>query len=209
MSFSSISRTQRLFFVLLVIAVVVMAVFLIRLRERAHDKLAATVDKTPLTMDSEAPQETIELLVAHDIDDSLVEVERRYPMPKDESERARVLVQKLLEEYAAPHSPHPIADAVGLKGIYLVPISQQRGGIADTGQMAVVDLTAAFAQAQPSGIEPETLTLLSIIATLHANIPSVTQVRFLIDGQQRKTLAGHADLTRAYLASDPQMAVER
>jgi len=27
----------------------------------------------------------------------------------------------------------------------------------------------------------------------------VTEVRFLVDGQQRPTLAGHADLTRTYL----------
>lgn len=195
------SRAQRLLFLLLAAAVVALAVFLVHLRQRAYDKLAATADKAPLSTDVEAPPETVQLLVAHDIDDSLVEVERRYPMPPDESERARVLVKKLLEEYAAPGSPHPIANAAGLKEIYLMPLPKQ------AGQMAVVDLTAAFAQAQPSGIEPETLTLLSIIATLHANIPDIAQVRFLVDGQQRETLAGHADLTRAYLTSGSQMAV--
>ena len=30
--------------------------------------------------------------------------------------------------------------------------------------------------------------------------PKSAQVRFLVDGQQRDTLAGHADLTRVYLA---------
>lgn len=68
--------------------------------------------------------------------------------------------------------------------------------------MAVVDLSGSFVEAHPSGIEPETLTLLSIIETLHENFPQITQVRFLVDGQQKETLAGHADLTRAYLASD-------
>jgi hypothetical protein len=28
----------------------------------------------------------------------------------------------------------------------------------------------------------------------------VRQVRFLVDGQPKETLAGHADLTRSYLA---------
>jgi hypothetical protein len=70
------------------------------------------------------------------------------------------------------------------------------------GTLAVVDFSAAFAASQPSGIEPETLTLLSIIGTLHANIPAITQVRFLIDGRPAQTLAGHADLTRTYLATD-------
>ena len=63
-------------------------------------------------------------------------------------------------------------------------------------------VSTSFVDAHPSGIEPETLTLLSIIGTLHANFPQISQVRFLVDGQQRDTLAGHADLTHIYLASD-------
>jgi hypothetical protein len=54
----------------------------------------------------------------------------------------------------------------------------------------------------PSGIETETLTVLSLCGTLHANLPRVTQVRFLVDGKPGATLAGHADLTRTYLATD-------
>jgi hypothetical protein len=30
----------------------------------------------------------------------------------------------------------------------------------------------------------------------------VTEVRFLVDGRSRPTLAGHADLTRTYLAAE-------
>jgi len=68
--------------------------------------------------------------------------------------------------------------------------------------LAVVNLSGSFAANHPSGIETEMLTVLSICGTLHANLPRVTQVRFLVDGQQRATLAGHADLTRTYLAGD-------
>jgi pyocin large subunit-like protein len=67
-----------------------------------------------------------------------------------------------------------------------------------------VDLNGALAAAQPSGIEPETLTVLSMMATLHANLPDVTEVHFLVDGQPRETLAGHADLTRTYLAAEAE-----
>jgi hypothetical protein len=69
-------------------------------------------------------------------------------------------------------------------------------------QLAVVNLTGSFAASHPSGIETETLTVLSICGTLRANLPSVTQVRFLVDGHERATLAGHADLTRTYLTAD-------
>ena len=69
-------------------------------------------------------------------------------------------------------------------------------------ELAVVNLTPAFAANHPSGIETETLTLLSICATLHANLPRVAEVRFLVDGQPRATLAGHADLTSTYLTAE-------
>jgi hypothetical protein len=65
-----------------------------------------------------------------------------------------------------------------------------------------VNLTGAFASSHPSGLEAESLTILSICATLHANFPNVSQVRFLVDGQPRATLAGHADLTRTYLTAE-------
>jgi hypothetical protein len=157
---------------------------------------------------SDAPTEKIVLLVANDVDGSLIPVERSFPMPKDVNARARVLIQKLLEEYAAPKSPHPIANASGVDEVFLMPV-QPKNANANSGQMAVVNLNAAFVEAQPSGIEPETLTLLSIIATLHANLPQIAEVRFLVDGRQKDTLAGHADLTRVYLASDTQTAVRQ
>ncbi len=69
-------------------------------------------------------------------------------------------------------------------------------------ELAVVNLAGTFTATHPSGIETETLTVLSICGTLHANLPRVTEVRFLVDGKERATLAGHADLTRTYLAAE-------
>ena len=66
------------------------------------------------------------------------------------------------------------------------------------GQLAVINLHGTFADHHPSGIEAETLTIDSIIGTLYANFPRIEQVRFLVDGQPRDTLAGHADLLRTY-----------
>jgi Sporulation and spore germination len=201
-----IPRSQRFLFWAMLLSAVIMAVVLLRLRERAHDRMMAAADNLPLTVLTDAPTEKITLLVANDTDGSLIPVERTFPMPKDTNARARVLIQKLLEEYAAPKSPHPIANASGVDEVFLMPVAQQKNS---AGQMAVVNLNAAFVSAQPSGIEPETLTLLSIIATLHANLPQITEVKFLVDGRQKDTLAGHADLTRVYLASDTQTAVRQ
>jgi hypothetical protein len=70
------------------------------------------------------------------------------------------------------------------------------------GELAVIDLHSTFVNQHPSGVEVESLTLRSILGTLHANLPQIEQVRFLVDGQARETLAGHADLLRTYPAVD-------
>jgi hypothetical protein len=72
-----------------------------------------------------------------------------------------------------------------------------------------VDLAGAFVDAHPSGILTESLTVESICGTLRANLPQVTEVRFLVDGQPRATLAGHADLTRTYLTTDSVVPGQR
>jgi hypothetical protein len=66
------------------------------------------------------------------------------------------------------------------------------------GKLAVINLHGSFADQHPSGIEPETLTIDSILQTLAANFPQIEQVRFLVDGEPRETLNGHADLMRTY-----------
>ena len=66
----------------------------------------------------------------------------------------------------------------------------------------MIDLRGTFVNQHPSGVEVESLTLLSILGTLHANLAEIEQVRFLVDGQARETLAGHADLLRTYPARD-------
>ncbi len=138
-----IPRFQRFLFGAMLLAAVVMAIVLIRMRERAHDRLMMAVDSQPLSAPSAAPVEKITLLVANDLDGSLIPVERSFPMPKDPNARARVLMQKLLEEYAAPKSTHPIANASGVEEVFLMPLPQQKGANS-AGEMAVVNLSAAF-----------------------------------------------------------------
>ena len=201
-----IPRYQRVLFWTLLGIAVIMAVVLIRLRERAQDRLLAAADSVPISTAARSPGEgeKVTLMIANDADGSLVPVERTVALPKEENARARVLLSKLLSEYADAKSSHPILAGPGVEEVFLMPLpaTEQATGSAGQGQMAVVNLTRSFTENHPSGIEPETLTLLSIIGTLHANLPQIGQVRFLVDGQPRETLAGHADLSRVYLAGN-------
>jgi hypothetical protein len=86
--------------------------------------------------------------------------------------------------------------------VFLLPAPREIQANDPGALLAVVNLSGNFAASHPSGLQTETLTLESMCATLRANLPRVAEVRFLVDGQQRATLAGHADLTRTYLTSN-------
>jgi hypothetical protein len=198
-----IPRYQRVLFWALLLASVVMAVVLIRLREQAADRIAShryESESAPLPEAAAAPEESITLLEANDLDGAIAPVTRNLALPTETGARARVLLRQLLADYAAPGSKHPLAAGPGVEEVFFMPAPN--AGKGDAGQTAIVNFTRAFAENHPSGIEAETLTLLSIIGTLHENLPNVEQVRFLVDGQPKDTLAGHADLTRAYLAGE-------
>lgn len=198
-----ISKFQKYLFFAMLLACVAMAAFLIRLRNHAQDRLAAQVSSAPAEIETRtsAPQ-TVALFVPNDLDDSLTTVEKSLSLPADRNAKARVILESLIEAYRAPDSTHPMNVASGINDVYFLAVPQGKGATSSADEMAVVDLSGALTQAQPSGIEPETLTLLSMLATLHANLPAVTQVHFLVDGQPRETLAGHADLTRTYMAAE-------
>jgi hypothetical protein len=212
-----IPRYQKVVFVVLLIVSIAMATILVRLRERAHERLLQGQDTAPTTAPVVVPEEQATLVVANDSDGTLTPQQRSLPLPKDSQARARALLDKLLEVYAAPGAQHPVPGVPrAVAQVFLLPIREaqaretqaretQKTRSAATsagGEVAVVNLAQAFADGHPSGIQTESLTVDSICATLHANLPQIREVRFLVDGERRATLAGHADLTRTYLSSD-------
>jgi hypothetical protein len=230
-----IPRYQKGLFIVLVAASIAMGVTLWQLLERRHQRLLIGQDSAPTQAPEVAPAEQATILVANDADGTLLAQEQNLPLPQESGARARAVLGKLLDLYAAPDATHPVAGGAGsIAQVFLLPAQNLDGGtsasaaaqgkavttiVADSGaqsgagsapkdpsqtgpQLAVVNLTGAFVASHPSGIETETLTVMSICGTLHANLPQVTQVRFLVDGQPRATLAGHADLTRMFLTAD-------
>jgi hypothetical protein len=211
-----IPRHQKFLSALLLLASLVMGVVLWQLRERAHQRLIAGQDSAPTSAPEVAAPVDATLMVANDADGSLAPQLHSLPLPADPGSRARAVLGKLLDIYAAPDSTHPISGGGGsVLQVFLLPAPALGGSASATTsvaalqnqpqtgpQLAVVNLTGNFAANHPSGISTEMLTVLSICGTLHASLPRVAQVRFLVDGKERDTLAGHADLTRAYLVGD-------
>jgi hypothetical protein len=227
-----IPRYQTVLFAVLLIASLVMGAVLWQLRDRAHKRMMADQDPSPSSAPAVAPNEQATLFVANDADNALSQQSYALPLPDGDNARARAILGRLLDLYAAPNAPHPVQGGSGsVSEVFFIPAPAQPGSVpangsdllASTGnllhpnapqsqpaqtadsqtgpQIAIVNLTGSFASAHPSGLETETLTLLSICATLHANLPRITEVRFLVDGAEKATLAGHADLTRTYMAA--------
>jgi hypothetical protein len=195
-----IPRYQKILLAILLIASLGMSFKLWQLRESAHKRLLAGEATAPTAAPVVAPAEQATLVAANDMDHSLVPQVHSLPLPSDPGARARAVLGKLLDLYAAPEATHPVpGGAPSVAQVFLMPVPGDKN---KGDQLAVVNLTGTFAASHPSGLETESLTVLSICATLRANLPSITEVRFLIDGQQRPTLAGHADLTRTYLTED-------
>jgi len=199
-----IPRHQTVLFVILLLASVIMGAVLWNQLRGAHERLLRGQDSAPTQAPLVAPAEQATLMVANDADNSVEPRILTLPLPQNPEARARAVLGKLLDLYAAPDAAHPVpGGANSIAQVFLVPIAEGSGKASPTSpQLAVVNLTGAFAAGHPSGLETETLTILSICATLNANLPRVTEVRFLVDGQTRAKLAGHADLTRTYLAAE-------
>ena len=204
-----IPRYQTILFSILLVASLAMGVVLWQLRERAHQRMMAGQDSAPTHAPVVAPAEQATLVVAIDADNTLLEQVRSLPLPADPGARARAVLGKLLELYATPDSPHLAPGGPNsVAQVFLLPAEGDKDPKNPDAQLAVVNLTGSFAASHPSGLETESLTVLSICGTLHANLPRVTQVRFLVDGVQHQTLAGHADLTRTYLAASATPTAE-
>ncbi len=136
------------------------------------------------------PTETVTLAVAYD-DAGLIHLQSaQIPLPSSRQQRAEELLRALLNIYSDRTSPHPLPTGADVRAVYLV----------DPG-LAVIDINSAFANGHRSGILPEELTVVSLAQTLAANLPGILRIKILVDGQQRDTLAGHADLSGFYDAA--------
>jgi Sporulation and spore germination len=196
-----IPRYQRILFWSLTAGIILMAAFLLHGCQQAHKRLAALNDATPIAAPTTASTEDVTLYLANDADASITPTTESLALPQEPTVRARALLDHLLSTYALPTSAHLLHSGPAVDDVFLLSDPTQTSS-QKTNQLAVINLRGSFIDNHPSGILVEALTLQSIIGTLHAALPEVTTIRFLVDGQPHDTLAGHADLLRTYPATD-------
>ena len=171
----------------LLVAVLGLSVYAWNIRKTAATAQAPSNDARLLAPPVAGPTERVTLFVAHDDDGSLRAESAQIPLPSGRQQRTEELLRALLSLYLDKSSPHALGSGADIRSVFLV----------DPG-VAVIDLNAAFADTHRSGVLVEELTVASLIHTISANTPGILKVKILVDGKERDTLAGHADLSTFY-----------
>ena len=112
----------------------------------------------------------------------LMPANREVPLGATPAEQAR----KILEAQIQP-PPAGMTSAIPagttVKAVYLTPMG-----------VAFVDLSHDIVTGHTGGSLDETLTVFAIVNALTVNLPDISAVQILIDGQEVDTIAGHVDL---------------
>ena len=171
----------------LLIAALGLGLYAWHMRKTVAATPVAIIDTRPLAPPITGPTERVTLYVAHDDDGVLRAESALIPMPSGRQQRAEELLRALLSLYLDKNSPHTLGSGADVRSVFLV----------DPG-VAVIDLNSAFCDTHRSGVLVEELTVASLIHTISTNTPGILKVKILVDGQERDTLAGHADLSDFY-----------
>ncbi|MCI0350165.1 MAG: GerMN domain-containing protein [Acidobacteriales bacterium] len=163
--------------------------YMVHLKNEAQEAAVSSGSDRPLVAPISGPPQPVTLYIAYDGDGVMRQRSANAALPSEPSERAREVLRTLLAEYTQRNSSHPMAQGADVSAVFLVK------------NIAVVDLNRAFVEGHRSGVWVEALTISSFVATLAANNPAITRVKFLVEGNERETLAGHADLMALYEVS--------
>jgi hypothetical protein len=174
-------------FSILLVAALGLSLYAWHMRKNAAAPPAPVVDTRPLAPPVAGPSERVVLFIAHDDDGTLRGQSAQIPLPSGRQQRAEELLRALLSIYLDKSSPHTLGAGADIRSVYLV----------DPG-VAVIDVNSAFADTHRSGVLVEQLTVASLIQTISVNTPNLLRVKILVDGKERETLAGHADLSSYY-----------
>ena len=170
----------------MLVAVFALGIYAGRMRGRVP-QAESPADSRPVAPPVSGPTERVTLYVAFDDPGILRAQSAAIALPSARQQRAEEVLRALLEIYLSKNSSHPLPSGAELRAVYLV-----------SPGIAVIDMNSAFANGHRSGVLEEELTVTSLVQTLNANVPGIMRVKILVDGHDRETLAGHADLSDFY-----------
>ena len=182
-----IPRHFQITITLLLVIVLVSGLYIVYLTRDEQAKSETASEESLMSAPVAGHEEKVPILVAYDEDRVLQWREKTVFMPEDRGLRVREALRAVISEYLQTPSPHPLGRGSDIREVYFV-----------SPDTVVVDTTPQFAASHPSSALLEQMTMTSLIETLRANVPGIARVKFLVDGRERETLAGHVDLMSFY-----------
>ena len=170
---------------LILIALLAAAIYGIQLKRR-DERNKQQAAPAPLSAET-ANQTKFPAVIAFDDDGLLAQRELSAALPQEPSERVRMVLRTLLHQYMQSPSPHAVPTGSDVRAVYLT-----------ADGLCVIDLNGTLADRHRSGMLIEQFTVISMLETLSLNAPEVKRVKLLVDGKERASLAGHADLASIY-----------
>lgn len=144
-----------------------------------------TAPQSPAAATAEGPAETrkIQATLFYVSADGmrLAAVQREIPYGEGAAEQARHILRELLQPAPPPYLS-AIPAGTRLREVFLTGRGE-----------AFVDLSREIGSGHLGGSLTEAFTVYAIVNTLTTNLPAVTGVQILVEGQEVDTLAGHID----------------
>ena len=148
------SRRVLVMFAVLAMIALGLAFYALHLKRKVARDEQLAAQQLALAPPANGPPTPVTLYVASDSDGTLRRTQVNVTLPPERTERARAVLRALFGQYLQSSSPHPIGADADVRDVYLLG-----------DDTAVVDTNAAFADAHPSGVLAEELTVTSIVVT--------------------------------------------
>jgi Sporulation and spore germination len=183
-----IPRNLAITIAILLAALAGMALYGLHLRRQALELLKSNAVTKPVAPPVSGPTGQVTVFLPDDDHGTMEQRSVAAALPAEPTLRAREVLHVLIGQWQEKDSTHPISNNADVKEVFLV----------DNGRTAVVDVNSAFADEHRSGVMVEEMTMAALARTVGANISGVQQMKVLVEGRERETLAGHADLMDFY-----------
>jgi hypothetical protein len=131
--------------------------------------------------------QSVTLVFADRAASGMIEERREITVPQDRAGRAKRILSELA---AGPTESGARTLPYGTR--ILSVFFDEQGGV-------FVDFSRELVDNHPGGSTGELFTIRSVVQTLAANFPDIESVRFLVEGEEIETIAGHIDASVAFL----------
>lgn len=172
------NRSRLIGIAVLIVVVLAAALLIVALRDQTEE-LGAEDAAQRVASDG---VQTVSLAFADRAAVKLVIERRDIVVPTDRARRAQEILRELV---GGPREPGAVRTLPAGTEILRV-VFDDTGGV-------FVDFDRGLLIGHPGGSTGELLTIKSVVKTLALNFPDVESVRFLVEGEEIETIAGHID----------------